>query len=220
MTDDRLRMTPGPTEVPEEVRSRMAEPTANPDVEPEFFEWYRGLLDKLEAIFRADPSASAPVEDGDESNVDMVVLGGEGILGLEAAVASLVDDGDRVLCLSNGLYGDGFADFVESYGERPSRAAFQIGDARCRRRRRSDRRRTGRRRRLRGRDDGPLRDADRDVERPRADPRRPRRTRDPLGRRRRLARWNAGSDRPDRRLHRRQSEVFQLAARTHYLFGK
>ncbi|MWV39860.1 alanine--glyoxylate aminotransferase family protein [Natrialba sp. INN-245] len=113
MTDDRLRMTPGPTEVPEEVRSRMAEPTPNPDVEPEFFEWYRGLLDKLESIFRADPSA--PGEDG-ESQMDMVVLGGEGILGLEAAVASLVDDGDRVLCLSNGLYGDGFADFVESYG--------------------------------------------------------------------------------------------------------
>ncbi|WP_247002354.1 pyridoxal-phosphate-dependent aminotransferase family protein [Halosolutus gelatinilyticus] len=105
---DKLRMTPGPTEVPEAVRRRMAEPTPNPDVEPEFFAFYRELTDKLEAIFRSGTEG--------EWGRDVVVLGGEGILGLEAAVASLVEPGDRVLCLSNGLYGDGFADFVEAYG--------------------------------------------------------------------------------------------------------
>ncbi|SEP62516.1 pyridoxal-phosphate-dependent aminotransferase family protein [Natrinema salaciae] len=98
MTDDRLRMTPGPTEVPAAVRERMSEPTPNPDVEPAFFEFYRTLTGKLEAIY------------GDD---DIAILGGEGILGLEAAVASLVEPGDRVLCLANGLYGEGFADFVE-----------------------------------------------------------------------------------------------------------
>lgn len=101
MSDDRLRMTPGPTEVPADVRERMAEPTPNPDVEPEFFAFYRALTEKLEAIH------------GDD---DIVVLGGEGILGLEAAVASLVESSDRVLCISNGLYGGGFGDFVEMYG--------------------------------------------------------------------------------------------------------
>jgi aspartate aminotransferase-like enzyme len=101
MTDDRLRMTPGPTEVPTAVRDRMSEPTPNPDVEPEFFEFYRSLTDKFEAIYGSD---------------DVVVLGGEGILGLEAAIASLVEPGDRVLCIANGLYGEGFADFVEMAG--------------------------------------------------------------------------------------------------------
>ncbi|MFC4248197.1 pyridoxal-phosphate-dependent aminotransferase family protein [Natribaculum luteum] len=101
MSDDRLRMTPGPTEIPDDVRERMSEPTWNPDVEPEFVEFYRKLTDKLEAIYGGD---------------DVAILGGEGILGLEAAVASLVDEGDRVLCLSNGIYGDGFADFVDLYG--------------------------------------------------------------------------------------------------------
>ncbi|MDF9744175.1 pyridoxal-phosphate-dependent aminotransferase family protein [Natrinema salsiterrestre] len=100
MTDDRLRMTPGPTEVPAAVRERMSEPTPNPDVEPEFFEFYRTLTDKLEAVY------------GDD---DIAILGGEGILGLEAAIASLVEPGDRVLCIANGLYGEGFADFVEMY---------------------------------------------------------------------------------------------------------
>jgi aspartate aminotransferase-like enzyme len=102
-------MTPGPTEVPAAVRQAMSEPTPNPDLEPEFFEFYRSLTDKLETVYRAGDETGG----GDR---DVVVLGGEGILGLEAAVASLVGPGDRVLCLSNGLYGDGFTDFVENYG--------------------------------------------------------------------------------------------------------
>ena len=101
MTDDRLRMTPGPTEIPVAVRERMSDSTPNPDVESEFFEFYRELQHKLEAVY------------GDD---EILILGGEGILGLEAAVASLVDEGDRVLCIANGLYGEGFADFVELYG--------------------------------------------------------------------------------------------------------
>ncbi|WP_049927743.1 pyridoxal-phosphate-dependent aminotransferase family protein [Halopiger goleimassiliensis] len=111
MSDERLRMTPGPTEVPAAVRERMAEPQPNPDVESAFFDRYRALTDDLETIYAADA-------DGDPSDADrdVVVLGGEGILGLEAAVASLVEDGTRVLCLSNGRYGEGFADFVTDYG--------------------------------------------------------------------------------------------------------
>ncbi|WP_306052886.1 pyridoxal-phosphate-dependent aminotransferase family protein [Natronococcus wangiae] len=112
MSDDRLRMTPGPTEVPGAVRQAMSEPTPNPDIESEFFEFYRSLTEKLETIYRAGTAADG----ADDTGRDVVVLGGEGILGLEAAVASLVGEGDRVCCLSNGLYGEGFADFVERYG--------------------------------------------------------------------------------------------------------
>ncbi|RQG98995.1 pyridoxal-phosphate-dependent aminotransferase family protein [Natrarchaeobius oligotrophus] len=114
MNAERLRMTPGPTEIPTAIRERMAEPMPNPDVESDYFEFYGELLGKLERIFRADADG-APADVGD-AGMDLVVLGGEGILGLEAAVASLVGEGDRVLCLSNGTYGDGFADFVESNG--------------------------------------------------------------------------------------------------------
>ncbi|ELZ12226.1 class V aminotransferase [Halovivax asiaticus JCM 14624] len=83
----------------------MAEPQPNPDLDPAFRDRYRDLCAKLARVYDTDH--------------DVVVLGGEGILGLEAAIASLVDPGDRVLCVSNGRYGDGFADFVGSYDGDP-----------------------------------------------------------------------------------------------------
>ncbi len=43
-------------------------------------------------------------------------MSGEGILGLEAACASLTEKGDRVLVIDNGIYGEGFKDFVTMYG--------------------------------------------------------------------------------------------------------
>ncbi|MCO8253851.1 alanine--glyoxylate aminotransferase family protein [Haladaptatus sp. AB618] len=105
MDENTLTMTPGPTAVPEDVREAMAKPAMNPDVNPEFESYYETLLDKLARVYGTDD--------------DMVVLGGEGILGLETAVESLVAPGDDVLCLANGLYGDGFADFVEMAGGNP-----------------------------------------------------------------------------------------------------
>lgn len=100
-----MLFTPGPTAVAPPVREAMAEPQPNPDIEPAFESRYEDVCDKLATVYGTDHQ--------------VVVLGGEGILGLEAAVASLVEPGDRVLCISNGQYGDGFADFVEAYGGHP-----------------------------------------------------------------------------------------------------
>ncbi|WP_276300856.1 pyridoxal-phosphate-dependent aminotransferase family protein [Halorussus lipolyticus] len=100
--DDELLMTPGPTAVPPEVREAMAQAPLNPDVQAEFSPFYRDVLDKLSAVHGTDD--------------DALVLSGEGMLGLEASVASLVEEDDEVLCLANGLFGAGFADFVEMHG--------------------------------------------------------------------------------------------------------
>ena len=100
-----MLMTPGPTEVPKPVREAMGGELINPNVDPRFREIYRELTEQLARVYGTG-----------ETDHQVVVPGGEGILGLEASIASLVEPGTRVLCLSNGLYGDGFADFVESYG--------------------------------------------------------------------------------------------------------
>jgi aspartate aminotransferase-like enzyme len=101
-----MLLTPGPTAVPPDVREAMSREMPNPDVEPAFRELYDDVTEKLAAVYGTDD--------------DVVVLGGEGILGLEAAVASIVAPGDEVLCITNGLYGEGFADFVESYDGEPT----------------------------------------------------------------------------------------------------
>ncbi|ADJ14627.1 pyridoxal-phosphate-dependent aminotransferase family protein [Halalkalicoccus jeotgali] len=105
--DDRetLMMTPGPTALPEEVREAMARPIQNPDIEPAFSEFYGDFLGKLARVYGTDD--------------DLVVLAGEGMVGLEASVASLIEPGDTVLCLANGIYGAGFGDLVSLHGGEP-----------------------------------------------------------------------------------------------------
>ncbi len=95
-------MTPGPTMVSENVMKARSIAFTNPDLDMDFFEDYRGICDMLQDIFSTKNKA--------------LILGGEGILGLEAACASLTEKGDRVLVIENGVFGRGFADFVTMYG--------------------------------------------------------------------------------------------------------
>ena len=98
-------MTPGPTQVRENVRMARSFVTTNPDLDLTFYEEYKTICDRLSALLHTD-------------NVSYI-LSGEGILGLEAACASLTEPGDRVLVLDNGIFGKGFADFVKLYGGEP-----------------------------------------------------------------------------------------------------
>ncbi len=100
--NDKFVYTPGPTSVRENVRVERAKATTNPDVDEEFVEFYKNTCNKISNII----NTKNPV----------YILNGEGILGLEAACASLTEPGDRVLVLDNGIFGRGFKDFVEIYG--------------------------------------------------------------------------------------------------------
>lgn len=108
-----LIMTPGPTYVSEEVRRALSREITNPDLDPDFYEFYKNTCDKLKILL--------------ETKNDVLILSGEGILGLEAACASLIEPGDRVLCIDNGIFGKGFGDFVSMYGGVP---VYYTGDYR------------------------------------------------------------------------------------------
>lgn len=104
-TDRRLKyklMTPGPTMVRENVMLARSLPFTNPDLDMDFFEEYKEICDMMQRILKTKNKA--------------LVLGGEGILGLEAACAGLTEPGDRVLVIENGVFGRGFADFALMYG--------------------------------------------------------------------------------------------------------
>ncbi len=98
-------MTAGPTQVRENVRQARSVECTNPDLDPEFFEFYKSTCNMLEELIHADGQA--------------LILGGEGMLALEGACASLTEDGDRVLVIDNGIFGRGFADIVKIYGGEP-----------------------------------------------------------------------------------------------------
>lgn len=98
-------MTPGPTQVPENVYRARSLNCTNPDLDVAFVEDYKNLCLKISGLL------------GTEN--ETLILGGEGILGLEAACASLTEVGDRVLVIDNGVFGRGFKDFVEMYGGTP-----------------------------------------------------------------------------------------------------
>ena len=98
-------MTPGPTQVRENVRMARSMVTTNPDLDISFYDEYKEVCDALSTLLH--------------TNNATYILSGEGILGLEAACASLTEPGDRVLILDNGIFGKGFADFVTIYGGTP-----------------------------------------------------------------------------------------------------
>lgn len=93
---------PGPSNVRENVRQARSIKTTNPDVDVDFVEFYKNTCDKMAKIIN--------------TKNDVYILSGEGILGLEAACASLTEKNDRVLVIDNGVFGKGFEDFVTMYG--------------------------------------------------------------------------------------------------------
>ena len=98
-------MTAGPTQVRENVRMARSLECTNQDLDQEFFDFYSETCGLLSKALHTENEA--------------LILGGEGILGLEAACASLTEPGDRVLVIDNGIFGKGFADFVRIYGGEP-----------------------------------------------------------------------------------------------------
>lgn len=98
-------MTPGPTQVAENVRLARSRECTNPDLDENFVEFYKETCEEISRLLHTDN--------------ETLILDGEGILGLEAACASMTEPGDRVLVLDNGIYGKGFADFVSMYGGCP-----------------------------------------------------------------------------------------------------
>lgn len=97
-----LIMTPGPTGIRENVRLARAQECTNPDLDLEFYDFYKETCERFAEIF--------------QTKEEVRILSGEGILGLEAACASLTEKEDRVLVIDNGVFGEGFGDFVKMYG--------------------------------------------------------------------------------------------------------
>jgi aspartate aminotransferase-like enzyme len=102
----KLLMTPGPVEVSPRVLSALAQPVIY-HYYPGFVEFFDETVKKMARVFKVS------------GKTDVLILQGEGVLGLEAAVACSVNPGDKVLVLENGPFGKGFGEFVKNAGGMP-----------------------------------------------------------------------------------------------------
>lgn len=98
-----IMMTPGPTMVRENVSHTYVNYYGNSDFDGNFFKLYEELTKKIGKIWGAKKAQT-------------IIMAGEGMLGLDSACASLTEKGDKVLVISNGIYGEGFKGLIENYG--------------------------------------------------------------------------------------------------------
>lgn len=92
----------GPTTITPEVEGAMQGIVTNPDVDPAYETFHRNVEKRLSRIVKTDRPT--------------VIVLGEGMIVLEGSVCSLMEKGERVLVMTNGVFGAGFADYVKFFG--------------------------------------------------------------------------------------------------------
>src|SRR5690606_19306593 len=80
------------------------------DVEPDFLELYNKTVVNLQKLYNTDD--------------DVCIMSGEGMLALWGALKSSLVKGDKVLVIATGLFGEGTADMVKSFGCEAKLIAF------------------------------------------------------------------------------------------------
>ncbi len=105
---------PGPTPIPPEIQNVLSRQMIN-HRGPEFAEIIRGMTATLKEIF--------------QTKGDVLILTGSGTGGMEAAIVNMLSPGDKVLVVSNGFFGERFADIAEGFGAQVERLRFEWGSA-------------------------------------------------------------------------------------------
>jgi pyridoxamine--pyruvate transaminase len=110
----RMTIAAGPVEVPERTLREMARPVLY-HYDPAFKEVFAHASELLKRVYRTE--------------YDVVIMQGEAILGLEAAAASLIVPGDKVLNLVSGVFGKWFELFIDKFGGETIEIAVPYDDA-------------------------------------------------------------------------------------------
>jgi len=110
MSDDVLLLNPGPVPVTEEVRTAMDAPMIS-HRSAAFEAVYERAQAGLEYVFEHSTPDTASTSQGGTA----LVLNGTATMGMEAAVANLVDPDSKVVSLVNGKFGRRFARIAERH---------------------------------------------------------------------------------------------------------
>ena len=105
---------PGPTPIPDQILEVLSRQMIN-HRGPQFAELIHGITATLKEMF--------------QTKGDVLVLTASGTGGMEAAIVNTLSPGDRVLAVSNGFFGERFADIAEAFGAEVERLRFEWGSA-------------------------------------------------------------------------------------------
>ena len=105
---------PGPTPCPPEVLQAMSKQMINHRGK-EFGEIIQQVTSRLKEVF--------------QTKGDVFILTSSGTGAMEAAIVNSLSPGDKVLSLSNGVFGDRFATIAERFGAEVTRLHFEWGQA-------------------------------------------------------------------------------------------
>jgi aspartate aminotransferase-like enzyme len=111
-TDDIL-MCPGPNDIADRVLRAMVRPAACP-VTPEFQEFYEQTLDMLAQVY--------------QTHNQVVPIPGSGRSGVESAITSVIEPGDRALVIICGTFGHLAARVVNGVGGQADEVEFPWGE--------------------------------------------------------------------------------------------
>lgn len=114
MKKEKLLMTPGPTMVPPAVLMDEGAPMIHHRT-PEYSEIFKAFNENLKIVF--------------QTRNHVITFPASGTGGLEASVVNFFSPGDKVLCVSIGLFGDRVATIAKNFGLDVDKLTVTLGEA-------------------------------------------------------------------------------------------
>ena len=101
MSERKLLMIPGPTNVDSLVLRALSKPTLA-HTDPQFVETFKEALENLKKVFM--------------TKHEVFVIAGSGTLALEISIANIIEPGDKILNIVVGYFGDYFVKMSKAHG--------------------------------------------------------------------------------------------------------
>ena len=110
----KIGLIPGPVSVPENIRRAWSINYGSSDLEEEFFTLYRQNQTLTQKLLH--------------TRNDIVITSGEAMSILWAALKCTLKPGEKILAVSSGLFGEGFADMARAFGVVAEVCSFPYDD--------------------------------------------------------------------------------------------
>ena len=106
----KLGLIPGPVKVPDEIKSAWQNDYGSSDIEDEFFTLYSENQSLTQKLLHTQN--------------DIVITSGEAMSVLWASLKCTLNPGDKLLAVSSGIFGEGFAEMARALGAESEICAF------------------------------------------------------------------------------------------------